>query len=63
MEPIYEYAVLNGYQGVDFTQPAKPRYDRSLASATSAIEDLAELSDEAFAEATRGDLWERMMRS
>ena len=68
MELIYQYAVLNGYRGElgrptpeapDRPMPAAPR---STGQESSTMEALARLSDEAFAEATSGDFWERMMR-
>jgi hypothetical protein len=63
MEPIYRYAVLNGYQGV---RPERSghvtRYQHAAVERpSSAMEALAQLNDEAFAEATKGDRWQRLM--
>lgn len=67
MEPIYEYAVRNGYRPF---QPIVTK-DRSSqggpAASTrerspSVLAALAQMSDEAFAEATKGDRWQRLLR-
>ena len=62
MDAIYRYAVLNGYQG-GLMQPAgvsepgvgSDEADRRLTA-------LVGLSDEAFAEATKGDRWQRLLQ-
>lgn len=69
MEPIYQYAVLNGYRS---SRPAPSTSiagsQPSLAAAKQAeinahaVEALARLSDEAFAEATKGDRWQKLMQ-
>lgn len=70
LELIYSYAVLNGYQA---EPPAAPRPAgrgtaadnegrRHMDGAPSSLAALARLSDEAFAEATAGERWERLMR-
>jgi hypothetical protein len=71
MEPIYRYALLNGYQGIRLPEQATiARGDGPSATPTgerrgrapTVMESLAGLDDEAFAEATRGDRWERLLR-
>ena len=67
MEAIYQYAVRNGYRGrrpyLDEPSagrqhsPAPPRAERQSPMAA-----LAQLSEEAFAEATKGDRWQRLMQ-
>lgn len=71
MEPIYQYAVHNGYQGTHLLGAGSPAdrghsavptgEDRSDRS--SSVAALAQLSDEAFAEATKGDRWRKLMRT
>jgi hypothetical protein len=69
MEAIYRYAVLNGYQG-DLMQPVDVSEQRSTAKepgigsddAAQRLAALAALSDEAFAEATKGERWQRLLR-
>jgi hypothetical protein len=66
MDAIYRYAVLNGYQGR--SAPSQRRsapvgYGGKSGDPISELADLAELNDEAFAEATRGDRWRMLMRS
>jgi hypothetical protein len=68
MEPIYEYAVRNGYRGTHSPMERRPADRRRAATLvrengrSSPLAALAELSDEAFAEATRGDRWHTLMR-
>ena len=70
METIYRYAVLNGYSGHHATPPIAEPQSRSRAvnpSGASAdpthhLAALARLSDEAFAEATKGDRWQKLLR-
>jgi hypothetical protein len=71
MEPIYRYAVLNGYPGVRSAQPAPTaHHERPLSAArlhgaggsSPTMETLAQLSDDDFAEATKGDRWQTLMR-
>lgn len=70
MEPIYEYAVLNGYRGVEpdrstgeaHGRPSRPSPVKDADRSVSAVQALARLSDQAFAEATKGDRWEALMR-
>ena len=64
MDAIYRYAILNGYRGsrspaprATSARPANVDTDLSRNLAT-----LAQLSDEAFAEATSGDRWRELMR-
>jgi len=69
MEPIYRYAVLNGYRGVPraragmgygppgTTSTAASRAHRSA----SIIEALSGLNDQEFADATKGERWQRLM--
>lgn len=61
---IYEYAIRNGYR----PRLMQEKVRRSAAvparrSTTTALERLASLSDNDFAEATRGDRWERLLRA
>jgi hypothetical protein len=69
MEPIYDYAVLNGYRSTEPGRPETKARDDSVPATLSSggrqastMETLVHLTDEAFAEATRGDRWERLMR-
>jgi hypothetical protein len=70
MEAIYRYAVLNGYQGHRSMRPIAERQSRSIAGGAGAAGDdpphhlaaLARLSDEAFAEATKGDRWQKLLQ-
>jgi len=69
MDAIYRYAVLNGYQG-GLMQPAGVSEPRSTAKEPGVGSDEADrrltalvgLSDEAFAEATKGDRWQRLLQ-
>ena len=70
MEPIYEYAVRNGFRGTHLFR-AGSLADRGRSTApmredhgdrSSSVAALAQLSDEAFAEATNGDRWQKLMR-
>lgn len=64
MEAIYRYAVLNGYRRPQSSNAAAgPSHqpdsrDESLRNLAA----LAQLSDEAFAEATKGDRWQALVR-
>lgn len=69
MEPIYQYAVLNGYRRS--RQPLTRSMDdrapwtmgrSSVDDDSPAIEALTQMSDRDFAEATRGDKWRKLMR-
>jgi hypothetical protein len=63
MEAIYQYAVRNGYRGIHPSlegSPAPRRADRT--DRQSPVAALAQLSEEAFAEATKGDRWQRLMQ-
>jgi hypothetical protein len=69
MAAIYRYAVLNGYQA-SRARPDATSENRQLPGLGGNkddpildLADLAQLSDEAFAEATRGDRWRTLMRS
>jgi hypothetical protein len=71
MELIHQYAVLNGYQGVRPSGPASaPRRvppgvmtrGEQGDSRLSAMQALVALSDDAFAEATQGERWQKLMR-
>lgn len=70
MEAIYRYAVLNGYPGHRAMPPTARPQSRSSATDPGAASDdpthhlaaLARLSDEAFAEATKGDRWQKLLR-
>jgi hypothetical protein len=69
MEAIYRYAVLNGYRGRRTAPGAMPKEDQIIVEQTSergdpirGLADLARLSDEAFAEATRGERWRKLMQ-
>lgn len=68
MEAIYRYAVLNGYQGYRPVQPmaslSRPAVEPGRAGNDPAqnLAALADLNDEAFAEATKGDRWEKLLR-
>src|SRR5688572_5485739 len=70
MEPIYQYAVHNGYRGtrlpmagspVSRGSPATPMREDRIDRSSSASA-LAQMNDEAFAEATKGDRWQKLMR-
>lgn len=70
MEAIYRYAVLNGYQGRGSTRDSIPLGEGVPAEHGGKSRDparelahLAQLNDEAFAEATRGDRWRMLMRT
>lgn len=69
MEPIHRYAVLNGYRS------SRPASSTSMAGGQTpvaaakhtgvnahAVEALARLGDDAFAEATKGDRWQKLMQ-
>ncbi len=61
---IYEYAIRHGYR----PRPASPENKGPAARAAkppavNALERLASLPDDAFAEATRGDRWERLLKA
>jgi hypothetical protein len=70
MEAIYRYAVLNGYQGYRSMPSMAGLRSRSTAEEPDAAGDdpshhlaaLAGLSDEAFAEATKGDRWQKLLQ-
>jgi hypothetical protein len=70
MEAIYRYAVLNGYPAHHAMLPTARSQSRSIAGDSGAAGDdptphlaaLARLSDEAFAEATKGDRWQKLLR-
>lgn len=70
MEAIYRYAVLNGYQGHRAMRPVAMPQSRSTVEDPAAGSDgpthhlaaLARLSDEAFAEATKGDRWQKLLQ-
>lgn len=70
MEPIYQYAILNGYQGMRSAQASPiveherplPRRSHDAGGSSPSMEILAQLSEKAFAEATRGDRWQALMR-
>ncbi|NJO32662.1 MAG: hypothetical protein HC869_05515 [Rhodospirillales bacterium] len=70
MEAIHRYAVLNGYQGYSAMRSRAALQSRSTAKHADAASDdpthhlaaLAGLSDEAFAEATKGDRWQKLLR-
>lgn len=60
---IYEYAVRHGYR----RRPAPSSVPRSAPPSSgprpsTALERLASLGDDEFADATRGDRWERLLR-
>lgn len=69
MEPIYRYAVLNGYRGAP-RAPAGVGYAPLRAAADAAsrghrsisvVEALSGLGDQEFADATKGERWQRLM--
>jgi hypothetical protein len=65
---IYEYAVRHGYRPYSgreqVTTTRGPRRPAEMPPRTpTAMEQLANLSDEAFAEATRGDRWQRLLKA
>jgi hypothetical protein len=70
MEAICRYAVLNGYQGYRSMPPTAGPRSRSTGEGPGAASDdpshhlaaLARLSDEAFAEATKGDRWQKLLQ-
>lgn len=71
MEVIHQYAVLNGYRGVRPAGPASATRNATLATMRreeegegplSEMQALVALSDDAFAEATRGERWQKLMR-
>ncbi|HWA49758.1 MAG TPA: hypothetical protein VG742_15910 [Dongiaceae bacterium] len=61
---IYEYAIRHGYRP-RLTQGSvrRPAAVSARRSVTTALERLASLSDDEFAEATRGDRWERLLKA
>lgn len=68
-EAIYRYAVLNGYQGHRSMPPIAVPQSRTAEEPGAASDDpshhlaaLARLSDEAFAEATKGDRWQKLLQ-
>jgi len=70
MEPIYEYAVLNGYRSAPRPSsgpsrghgPARAMPPRRPAGQNpSALTALADMSDDDFAEATKGNRWQELM--
>lgn len=69
MQPIYEYAVRNGYrpappERVVKVRSSQGRHGTSMRGRDQSVaEALAQMSDEAFAEATEGDRWQRLMTS
>ena len=70
MEAIHRYAVLNGYQGHRSTPPMAGPQSQPTADVQGAAGDdpshhlaaLARLNDEAFAEATKGDRWQKILQ-
>jgi hypothetical protein len=68
LEPIYQYAVRNGYCSSRPASPISMTGSQTLVAAAKhtgvnphAVEALARLSDEAFVEATKGDRWQKLM--
>lgn len=64
---IYEYAVRHGYQPRSMREKVSSPQERrrTLPAPTrsqTVLEKLAGLSDEAFAQATQGDRWERLLK-
>lgn len=67
MEAIYRYAMLNGYRGVPPERQRPTTHNRPAGTNvrgghSSTMEALAQLSDEAFEEATSGERWQRLMQ-
>jgi hypothetical protein len=70
MDPIYEYAVRNGYRGLHLSGKRLPNDQEHLpgprmedgVNRSNSLAMLVQLNDEAFAEATKGDRWQRLMR-
>ncbi len=71
MELIYQHATRNGYQGIRAPLPELPEGRRAGAAATQdhrgsqapTLEVLAAMSDEDFAETTKGARWEKLLRA
>lgn len=69
MERIYKYALLNGHRGArPGLAPLSARGGQAIRSATSrrdgepsVLEALAAMSDDAFAETTKGDRWRELL--
>ena len=65
IEPIYQYAVLNGYRPLRSDRPSPhgggPAPQRAGGEG-SILKALSDLGEAAFAEATKGDRWEALMR-
>lgn len=67
-EVIYEYAVRHGYRprpirgGGRMRGDARPSAHSAAGQPATALERLAALSDEEFAQATQGDRWERLLK-
>jgi len=69
MEAIYRYALVNGYQGrrpapteISQNEHGLTEHDGKSGDPVQKLADLVQLSDEAFAEATRDDRWLILMR-
>lgn len=67
MEAIYGYAVLNGYRGprpdaMPWDEQGFTERDAKGGGPIQALADLVQLSDDAFAEATRDDRWRVLMQ-
>jgi hypothetical protein len=67
MEPIYQYAVLNGYRPAPPKRSSRPEASHlasrdSASNASPTLEALAGLDEAAFTDVTRGDRWQALMR-
>jgi len=72
MEPIYEYAVRNGYRRAQSRPEAHGSLHRPHGSAPAAqdrsrefstLQMLASMGDEEFDETTKGDRWQRLLQA